>query len=263
MPTNHASHLLAAIPAGVIGLVMGSFAGVLIDRVPHGDSISKPGSHCGSCDAPIAPRDNIPVLSYLLLRGKCRSCGAKIPPWTMIIEIVTCLLFAAVTVRLASFAALPAYLVFVTALVSLSAIDIQHRRLPSVIIYWAGGIGAALLVVASAVLGDWAAMLHALIGAAAAFLAFFAIYLAVPRGMGFGDVRLSALCGLFLGWLGLRVVPIGILAGFVLAGLPALLLVIMGKANRKTQFPFGPYLAAGAVVGVLFGPAIAHWWVTL
>jgi leader peptidase (prepilin peptidase)/N-methyltransferase len=258
MPTTHELHLVAAVPAAVVGLTIGSFAGVLVDRVPHGHSIVRPPSHCDSCGTPLRPVDNIPVVSFLLLRGRCRSCGARIPRRDLVIELVTALLFAAVTIRVASFAALPAYLVLVVALVALSAIDIQLRRLPSSIIYVAGAIGALLLVVASAATSNWTAMLHALIGAGACFGVFFLIWFAVPRGMGFGDVRLAGLCGLFLGWLGLVVIPFGIFAAFVVAGIPATVLIVLGKVTRKSSMPFGPYLAAGTVIGVLFGPAISH-----
>lgn len=263
MPTSHAIHLFGAIPAAVVGLAIGSFAGVVVDRVPSGGSIVRPPSRCDSCETPIRPADNIPIVSYLVLRGRCRSCGAKIPPRTLVLELAMAVLFAAVTIRLASFAALAAYLVGVAALVALSAIDLEHRRLPSVIIYWTAGIGGALLVVASAATGRWPSLLHAAIGGAACFAGFFLIWFAIPRGMGFGDVRLAGLCGMYLGWLGLGVIPIGIFAAFLIAGLPAIVLVILGKATRTTQIPFGPYLAAGTLVGILFGPLIVHAWTTL
>lgn len=258
MSTPHDLHLLVAVPAAVVGLVAGSFAGVVVDRVPHGDSIVRPPSHCDSCSAPLRPIDNVPVLSYLLLRGRCHACGARIPPRDLVLEIVTAALFALLAFRLPTEWALPAYAVFATGLVALSAIDVQLRRLPTPVVYWTGGVGGALLLGASAVTGEWVQLLHAVIGGAAAFAVFFAVFFAVPRGMGYGDVRLAGLCGAFLGWLGLGVVPIGILAAFVVAGLPAIGLVIAGKATRKSQLPFGPYLAAGAVIGVCAGPAIAH-----
>ena len=255
MTTPHL-HLLAAIPAGIIGLTIGSFAGVVADRVPHGDSVVRPPSHCDACGTPLRPIDNIPIVSYLLLGAKCRSCGAHIPARVLIVEVVTAALFVLLALRLQTLWALPAYCVFAAGLVALSTVDIQLHRLPTVIVYWTAGVGGALLVVASAATGDWNRLLDGAIGGAACFAVFFAIFFVVPKGMGFGDVRLAGLAGAFLGWLGLRVVPLGILTAFVIAGIPAVVLVILGKANRKSQLPFGPYLAAGALVGVCFGPAI-------
>jgi leader peptidase (prepilin peptidase)/N-methyltransferase len=256
--TAHDLHLLAAIPAALVGLAVGSFGGVLADRVPRGDSIVHPPSHCDSCDAPLRGLDNVPVVSYLVLQGRCRSCGATIPPRDLILELVTAALFALLAWRVPSFWALPAYCVFAAGLVSLSAIDIKLHRLPTPIVYWTAGLGGVLLGVASAATGDWDRLLQGLIAGAACFAVFFAIYFAVPKGMGFGDVRLAGLCGAFLGWLGLRTVPIGLLAAFVIAGAPAIVLLVLGKVNRKTQLPFGPFLAAGALIGVAFGAPILH-----
>ncbi|MGO9196448.1 MAG: prepilin peptidase [Acidimicrobiales bacterium] len=249
-------HLLASIPAAVVGLAVGSFGGLVADRVPRGDSIVQPPSHCDSCDVPLKPADNIPVVSYLILRGRCRACGAAIPPRDLIIEVVTAALFALLAWRVPTLWALPAYCVFAAGVVALSAIDIKLHRLPTPIVYWTGAVGGVLLLGASAATGEWNDVLQALIGAAACFVVFFAIYFAVPKGMGFGDVRLAALCGGFLGWIGLRIVPIGILASFMVAGGPALVLLILGKVNRKSQLPFGPFLAGGALIGVSFGHAI-------
>ena len=249
-------HALAAVAAGLFGLAVGSFVGVVVDRVPKGASVVSPGSHCDACETPLRSVDNVPVLSYLVLRGRCRNCGATIPPRDLVFELVTAGLFVLLALRLPSLWALPAYAVFAAALVALAAIDLKLRRLPTPIIYWTAGVGGALLVLASAATGDWHALGVAAIGAAACFAAFFAVFFAVPKGMGFGDVRLAALCGAFLGWIGPRVVPLGIFAGFVVAGLPALVLVVAGKATRKSQLPFGPYLAVGALIGVCFGQAI-------
>lgn len=249
---------LAAVPAGLIGLVAGSFAGVIVDRVPAGGSVVRPPSHCDACGSALRASDNIPVVSYLALRGRCHHCGAHIPAAVLVTELVTAGLFVLLAFRLPTLWALPAYCVLATGLVALSAIDLELRRLPTPVIYWTGALGAAGLVLASAGSGRWSALVSAAIGGAACFAVFFAIFFAVPKGMGFGDVRLAALCGIFLGWLGPRLVPFGILLGFVVAGLPAIALVVLGKANRKSQLPFGPFLAAGTLVAVSFGPAILH-----
>ncbi len=248
--------LVAALPAGLAGLAVGSFATVVTDRLPRGESIARPSSHCDACGRPLKARENIPVLSYVLLRGRCSSCDARISPAVLLVELATALCFVAFSARLSSLWALPAYCVLSAGLIVLSTIDFRLRRLPTPIVYWTGGLGGALLVVASAGTGDWHSLVSAAIGAAACFALFFAIFMAVPKGLGFGDVRLVAVCGLMLGWLGLRVVPLGLLLGFLLAALPAVALVVLKKANRKSQIPFGPYLAAGAILGSLFGPAI-------
>ncbi|HET9092966.1 MAG TPA: prepilin peptidase [Acidimicrobiales bacterium] len=249
---------LAAVPAGLIGLVAGSFAGVIVDRVPAGGSVVRPPSHCDACGSALRASDNIPVVSYLALRGRCHHCGAHIPAGVLVTELVTAGLFVLLAFRLPTLWALPAYCVLATGLVALSAIDLELRRLPTPVIYWTGALGATGLVLASAGSGRWSALVSAAVGGAACFAVFFAIFFAVPKGMGFGDVRLAALCGIFLGWLGPRLVPFGILLGFVVAGLPAIALVVLGKANRKSQLPFGPFLAAGTLVAVFFGPAILH-----
>lgn len=249
-------HLAVAIPLGLVGLAVGSFGGVVADRVPRGESLLRPGSHCDACGDPLRRRDNIPVVSYLVLRGRCHSCGHPIPPTDLLLELATAVVFVLLSWRLTSLWALPAYGVFSAGLLMLSAVDFRLRRLPTPIVYWTTGLGAALLVVASAGTGDWNRLLTGAIGGAACQAVFFAVFLAVPKGMGRGDVRLAGLCGLMLGWLGLRVVPLGMLLGFLLAALPAVALVALGRASRKSQIPFGPYLAAGAIIGALFGPAI-------
>ena len=249
---------LAAVPAGLIGLVAGSFAGVVVDRVPAGGSVIRPPSHCDACGTPLRASDNIPVVSYLALRGRCHHCRSRIPLRVLVTELVTAGVFVLLAFRLPTLWALPAYCVLAAGLVALSAIDLDVRRLPTPVVYWTGAIGAAGLVLASAGSGRWTALASAAIGGAACFAVFFTIFFAVPKGMGFGDVRLATLCGVFLGWLGLRLVPLGILLGFVVAGLPAIALVVLGRATRKSQLPFGPFLAAGTLVGVCFGPAILH-----
>lgn len=248
--------LVTAVPAGLVGLAVGSFGTLVADRVPRRESILRPASHCDSCERPLRAHENLPVVSYLVLGGRCSSCGSRIPLGVLLLELVTAAVFVGFSGRLPSLWALPAYCVLSAGLLMLSAVDFRLRRLPTPVVYWTGGLGALLLVVASAGSGDWRALVTAGIGGAACFVLFFAIFLAVPKGIGFGDVRLVAVCGLMLGWLGLKVVPLGLLLGFLLATIPAVALVVVGKANRKSQIPFGPYLAAGAILGSLFGPAI-------
>jgi len=244
----------------VVGLVVGSFLGVVIDRVPESKSIVRPPSHCPSCEHPIRAVDNIPVLSYLVLRGRCRDCRALIPPHDLVVELVTAAGFAAVAVRVHPLELWPAYLVLVSGLVALSAIDIARLRLPTPIIFATALLGGVLLVGASALSGEWFCLVRAVGGAAIGFGVFFAIFFAVPRGMGFGDVRLAALCGGFLGYLGYDEIAVGLLGSFVVGGLVALSLVAARRVGRRSALPFGPFLATGTVIAVLFGPTIARVW---
>jgi leader peptidase (prepilin peptidase)/N-methyltransferase len=253
-----AVHIAAAVPAGFFGLAIGSFTGVVVDRVPASRSLVSPPSHCESCGVPIRPYDNIPLVSYILLRGRCRACGAAIPPRAVVIEVLTGALFVLLALRLPSLWSLPAYCAFAAGLVALSAIDIEEHRLPRPVVYWTALLGGGLLLLASAATGRWDAIMEAAIGAGACFAVFFAIFFAVPTGMGFGDVRLAALCGGCLGWLGLQIVPLGMIAAFLLAGIPAVVLLASGKVTRKTKLPFGPYLSLGTLVAVMFGPSITR-----
>src|SRR4051794_5784204 len=226
--------LVAAI-SGIYGLVIGSFLNVVIWRVPRKESVVTPPSHCPGCDTKIANRDNIPVLSWLALRGRCRSCGNSISARYPLIEVLTAVLFAAVGARFAHSWALPAFLVLAGALVALSIIDLEHFILPNRIIYPVDVALVVLLAAAAALEHDWAAFGRALAGGAAAFAVFFVIHLVSPRGMGFGDVRLSFLLGLALGWLGWGEVAGGLFAGFLYGALIGVALIVVKVKGRKQQ----------------------------
>ena len=251
--------LVAAI-SGVYGLIIGSFLNVVIWRVPRKESIVKPPSHCPACDARIANRDNVPVISWLLLRGRCRNCGTAISSRYPFVELLTAVLFAAVGARFAHSWALPAYLVLTGALIALSAIDLEHYILPNRILYPADGAMIVLLAAASAGEHDWGAFVRAAIAGAIAFAVFFVIHIVSPKGMGFGDVRLSFLLGLGLGWLGWGEVAGGLFAGFLYGAVVGVALIAVRVRGRKQQIPFGPFLAAGATTFVLFGEPIVDWY---
>ncbi len=246
--------------SGVVGLAVGSFLTVVVHRVPAGESIVAPGSRCPSCGTSIRAADNVPVLSYLLRRGRCRSCGAPIGARYPATELATALLFCAVAARLPSPWDVPAYCVLAAGLVALAAIDLSHLRLPTPIILVTGTVGGLLLVVASAATHQWTALVHAAAAGVACFVVFALLFVAARRAMGYGDVRLAALCGTFLGWLGDRVALVGVLLGIVAAGAAALALLATGRAGRKARLPFGPFLAAGTIAAVLYGPTIARAW---
>lgn len=246
--------------AGVIGLVLGSFVGVVADRLPRNESIVSPPSHCVACAGPIRAYDNIPVVSYAILRGRCRSCGAHIPPRDAMLELGTGVLFVLLAWRLSSTFELPAYCLLAASFVAISAIDIEHMRIPSAIVYVTAALGVPLLVLASAGTHRWSALLSALIAGAVAYAIFFALFFAVPKGIGFGDVRLAGLCGASLGWFGYREAVVGFLVSFIVAGVPAVVLLSMHKVERRTQMPFGPFLAAGTLITVLWGAPLVHAW---
>jgi leader peptidase (prepilin peptidase) / N-methyltransferase len=208
----------------------------------------------------IANRDNVPVVSWLLLHGRCRNCGTTISVRYPFIELLTALLFAAVGARFAHSWALPAYLVLAGALVALSAIDLEHYILPNRILYPADAAAIVLLGAASAGEHDWGAFVRALLAGAVAFAVFFAIHIASPRGMGFGDVRLSFLLGMYLGWLGWGDVAGGLFAGFLYGAVVGVVLIAVKIRGRKQQIPFGPFLAAGAMTFVLFGETLIDWY---
>jgi len=252
--------VLIAVISGVYGLVIGSFLNVVIWRVPRHESLVAPRSHCPGCDKPIAVRDNIPLVSWAMLRGRCRNCGEPISIRYPAIELITAVLFGAVGARFAHTWALPAFLVLTAALIAISAIDLEHFIIPNRIVYPVGFAGVILLAAAAAIEHDWASFERALLGAAGAFAFFFVLHVVAPRGMGFGDVRLSFVLGLFLGWLGGFQVFGGLFTGFLLGAVIGSVLIAVGSRGRKQHIPFGPFLAAGTMIFVLFGDTIVSWW---
>jgi len=252
--------LVAAI-SGVYGLVIGSFLNVVIWRVPRKESVVKPASHCPSCDTAISPRDNLPVISWLALRGRCRSYNERISFRYPFIELVTAGLYAVVGARFSHSWALPAYLVLTGGLIALSVIDLETYLLPNRIVYPVGIAGGVLLVFAALVMGDWSALGRAAEGAVAAFAFFYVVHFISPGGMGFGDVRLSFVLGMFLGWLGWAYVFFGLFAGFVYGAVVGIgVLAVEGARGRKRQIPFGPFLALGTMTLIFFGGPIVDWY---
>jgi leader peptidase (prepilin peptidase)/N-methyltransferase len=254
--------LFTVVFAGVLGLAIGSFLNVVIWRVPRGESVVRPPSHCPGCDREIGPRDNVPVLSWLLLRGRCRHCATKISVRYPAVELLTAVLFAVVAYRIGPAPELPAYLYLAAVGLALAAIDLDHRRLPNALTLPSYLVMAVLLTVASAATGDWWALVRAGLAMAAFYGALFAVAVAVPRGMGFGDVKLAGVLGLALGWLGWGELLVGFFLGFAYGGLVSLALIALGRAGRKTAVPFGPFLVAGALTAVLYGDALASLYVT-
>jgi leader peptidase (prepilin peptidase)/N-methyltransferase len=251
--------LVAAI-CGVFGLLVGSFLNVVIWRVPRRESVVVPASHCPQCDTELAPYDNIPVLSWMFLRAKCRHCGTPISARYPAVELLTALLWAATGARFADSWVLPAYLVFAAGLVALSLIDLDTYLLPNRVMYPVGLIAVPLLFVGSLLESDLGAFGRAVLGGAAAFAFFYVIHVISPRGMGFGDVRLSFLLGTFLGWLGWWYVAFGLMFGFFYGAVVGVALVLIAGRARRQPIPFGPFLAAGTMTIILVGTPIIDWY---
>ena len=283
--------LLAGLPtpllvggAGVLGLVIGSFLNVVIHRLPRGESIVRPPSHCPGCQRRLAAWENVPILSWLVLRGRCRGCRAPISPRYPAIELLTGLLFATIALRHGPVAMLPVWLALAAALVAAAAIDFDHRIIPDEISLGGLAIAVVLVPVARSLGGVplGGALLESLAGAALGagilwIVGFAHARLAVatgrhfdhwpgegeelPRpgsldywtwfpGLGFGDVKLLAMIGAAVG-------PLGVVATLVAASCAGLLLgLVWGLVHRRWDAPFGfaPALAAGAVL-VILGPS--------
>jgi leader peptidase (prepilin peptidase) / N-methyltransferase len=261
----------------LLGLAIGSFLNIVIYRVPAEKSVVSPPSACPHCGAGIRWFDNIPVISWVILRARCRNCAAPISVRYPIVELVTAVLFVLVGVRFlpaveqslvvpavfSSLLALVAFLFLAAVSVALAAIDLDTHRLPNVITYPSFIVMAVLLSVSSLLLGDGDALLRAAIGAAALFAAYLLMALAYPGGMGLGDVKLAAVLGLSLAWLGWSELIVGAFAAFVLGGLFSIAMLALRRVGRKSGIPFGPWMLVGAFVGVLIGDDIATWYLGL
>jgi leader peptidase (prepilin peptidase)/N-methyltransferase len=254
---------LVPLASGVLGLLVGSFLNVVVWRVPRGESVVSPPSACPGCGHGIRTFDNVPILSWLLLRGRCRDCGATISPRYPLVELATAVLFGLTAWRLGAVWELPAYLYLAAIAVALTLIDIDVRRLPNAIVLPSYGVAAVLLLVPAVAEGEWDAYVRALLGAVILFAGYFALAFAYPAGMGFGDVKLAGVLGMYLGWLGWGELATGAFLGFLLGGVWGAGLLIAKRAGRKSAIPFGPFMLAGALLGVFVGGAIARAYVDL
>jgi len=249
------------VACAVLGLLVGSFLNVVVWRVPRGESVVSPPSACPGCGHAIRPRDNVPVVSWLVLRGRCRDCGATISARYPLVELATGALFALTAWRVGPTWALPAYLYLAAIAVALTLIDIDVRRLPNSIVLPSYVVAALLLLLPAAATGDWQAYLRALLGAAVLFAGYFALAFAYPAGMGFGDVKLAGVLGLYLGWLGWGELAVGAFLGFLLGGVWGVALLLARRAGRKSAIPFGPFMLGGALLAVFVGEAVSQAYV--
>jgi leader peptidase (prepilin peptidase)/N-methyltransferase len=239
-------------------------------RVPAGRSLT-PDSACPKCGTAIRKRDNIPVISWLMLRGKCRGCAQPISARYPLVEAGTAIAFVLVTARfgpaladatttpdaVAAAIELVAFLVLTAVSIALALIDLDTKRLPNVIVVPSLLAGVVLLGVAALVRGDIPALIGAGVGGAGLFLFYFVLALVKPGGMGFGDVKLAAVLGLYLGFLGWGNLLVGAFAAFLFGGVFGLVLILIRRAGRKTGIPFGPWMILGAWLGVFAGEFLA------
>jgi leader peptidase (prepilin peptidase)/N-methyltransferase len=248
---------VAGATAGLLGLLVGSFLNVVVWRVPRKESVVRPASHCPGCGHPIRSRDNIPVLSWLLLRGRCRDCRTPISARYPAVELLTAGVWVAFGLKFGFDTQLPAFLYFGAVGVALALIDLDTKRLPNVLVLPSYPIALGLLLIPAARHGDWHDYARALAGLAALYGFYFLLVLVYPAGMGFGDVKLAGVLGIYLGWLGWGELVAGGFLGFFLGGVVGGLLMLVRRAGRKSQIPFGPFMILGAFLAVLWGHALA------
>jgi leader peptidase (prepilin peptidase)/N-methyltransferase len=237
----------------VLGAMIGSFLNVCIVRLPEERSIVRPPSHCPNCGHEIAWYDNVPVLSYVLLRGRCRACATRISPLYPTVELLTGALAVALWMRLGTTVAFAGYFAFTAALVTITFIDLDHRIIPDVISLPGIAVGLAVSFV-SPLVTPLGALLGALVGGGI-LLAIAGAYQAIrgQEGMGGGDIKLLAMIGAFLGW---QSVFVTLMVASLIGSVIGVGLMLYQRADTKLAIPFGPFLAGGALVSLFFGDRI-------
>ncbi|MBX3195627.1 MAG: prepilin peptidase [Microbacteriaceae bacterium] len=263
--------VLLLVFASLLGLAIGSFLNVVVYRVPAGRSLT-PDSACPKCGTAIRKRDNIPVLSWLLLRGRCRGCHEPISARYPLVEAGTAVAFLLVTARfgpavldaatatdaVAGAIELVAFLVLTAVSIALALIDLDTKRLPNAIVVPTLIAGTVLLAAAALVRGDLVALAGAALGGAGLFVLYLVLALVSRGGMGMGDVKLAAVLGLYLGFLGWGNLLVGAFAAFVFGGVFGLALMLIRRAGRRSAIPFGPWMILGAWLGIFAGELLAR-----
>jgi leader peptidase (prepilin peptidase) / N-methyltransferase len=240
------------VVVGLFGLALGSFLNVVIARVPAGRSLVYPGSACPGCSAPLAWYDNIPVLSFVVLRGRCRACGMRIAWRYPIVEAVTAAVLMLAYVAFGPSAEFLIACVLLPALIVMTAIDLQHQMIPDAITL--PGIPIGLLINLATGRISW---VESGIGILVGGGLFFVIIVASRGGMGGGDLKLGAMLGAFLGW---KALLFGLFVAIVLGGAIGAVLLLTGRRGRKDPIPFGPFLAAGGAMALFWGERAFSWW---
>jgi leader peptidase (prepilin peptidase)/N-methyltransferase len=243
----------------LLGMCFGSFLNVAIDRLPQGKSLIKPPSHCDFCQRRLTALDMIPVLSYLLLRGRCRSCGAAIPLRVLLVEIGTAVMFGFFYWHFGAGVELAVAFFYGCLFLVIGIIDIQKGLILNVLIYPAMILALvfALFLSDIAIVPDLA---NAAIGGGIGLALFTLIFLASRGGMGMGDIKMAALIGLVIGFPHLIV---ALLLAIIAGGLVATLLLVSKRKGRKQSLPFGPFLSFGALIALSYGAGIYDWYINL
>ena len=238
----------------LLGAIAGSFVSVVAHRVPIGESIVAPRSRCPGCGTQVGALDNIPILSYLALRGRCRHCSTRIPPTYPLLELALAATFVGVLLRFDDAFEIALGAAFASTLAAVTLTDLEHRIIPNAIL----AVSAVIAILLVAV-GDPSSAGERAAAAAAAFGALFLVALAYPRGMGMGDVKLAGLMGIYLG----PAVAPALITGFAAGAAYGVALIARhGSEARKQAVPFGPFLALGGLVGLFAGDAIVDWYVS-
>jgi leader peptidase (prepilin peptidase) / N-methyltransferase len=237
------------------GLIIGSFSNVVIYRLPQGKSIVTPGSQCRSCGSSIRPWENIPLLSYMLLRGRCRFCKALISPRYAAVECISGCFFVLLYLKFGLSITFAVYALLTSTLLIVALIDIDHKIIPNIITLPGMAIGLGLSLWALPI-----TPLTSLLGLLTGALLFYLIAIVSRGGMGGGDIKLIAMIGAFLGWQGaLFTIFSGALIGSLVGGG----LMLLGRKGRKDKVPFGPFLSGGAVLFIFFGAEVIRWYLGL
>lgn len=252
----------AVVLAGILGLIFGSFGTVAAHRIPRRETIVTGRSKCPNCGRQIKAVENIPVVSYLALRGRCPGCGVSISARYPLTELATGLLFALAVIEFGFTVTAAVYAAFFWVLVVLTAIDLEHKLLPNRVVYPAFIVGWVALVGAAFIEDDTSRLTSAAVGAVIFGGFFLLVAFVYPAGMGGGDVKLAFVLGTFLGYAGgIGAVVAGMFLSFLLGGVTGVVAMKLSGQGRKMQIPFGPFLALGSVISVFVGDALAQSYV--
>jgi len=251
--------LVTGVSAGA-GLLLGGELEIVVERLGERRPFDRPWWRCPSCATPYRGQGLVPVFNSLFLRRGCRSCRERVshPLRPALLGVVSAVVLGAFAARIGDDVVLAAYAVFGLSMVAMSAVDLERQIIPNRLVYSTLALLVPLFVLSAAVDDRWGSLARAAIAGVAAFVGFLVVHLAVPRGMGFGDVRLAGVIGFTTGWLGLGHAFVAFFTAFVLGALIGMGAVVVSGAGRKTRIPFGPFLAAGAVLTVLWGDPVAR-----
>lgn len=256
-----ASTWMLVLFVGVLGLLIGSFLNVVIYRVPAGESVVRPRSRCMTCGHEITAAENVPVVSWLVLRGRCSGCGSRISRRYPLVELGTGILFGLTAWWVGLSWTLPAFLYLAAIAVALSMIDLDVHRLPDAIVLPSYVVALVLLGLAAALDGTWDQLLRGVLAGLALFAFYFLLVLVYPSGMGFGDVKLAGVLGLYLGWVSWGAVVLGTFAAFLLGAIVGIGVMVAGKGGRKAKIPFGPFMFLGAGLALVAAAPVVDWYV--